>query len=158
MTSLCPISQFRDSMVNNYRNIAIGWENQYSPILDVTSKVALFYSNVKRATLTIYGDDLTKIQVIGGYNYTPTHYPDGRCADVNVCGDEAVRNAIENWSKGQEWERQYCPLDGLTYWVVYPCKLNIETEGVEASVGLLLLGLGALIALSEREKVGRGGG
>lgn len=157
MASLCPVLQFRDSMVNNYKNIAIDWANSYSPVLDVTSKVALFYSNVKQAKLTIYGDDITKIQVIGGYNYTPLFYPDGRCAYPSICGDEAVRNAIENWQKGEEWERQYCPLDRLTYWVVYPCKLEIITEGGESGISaMLLLGLGALLVLSEREKA-RGG-
>jgi len=165
MASLCLVQQFRDSMVNNYKNIAIGWANDYSPVLDVTSKIALFYSNVKQAKLTIYGDDITKIRVIGGYNYTPLFYPDGRCADPSICGDEAVRNSIENWQKGEEWERQYCSLDGLTYWVVYPCKLEIIPEGGELIIpeggelgasAMLLLGLGALLVLSEREKA-RGG-
>jgi len=37
---------------------------------------------------------------------------------------------VANWEKGEEWERQYCPKNGKYYWVVYPCKLEVEYEEV----------------------------
>lgn len=122
----CSVKAFRDSMINNYKNSAVGWANDYSPILDVTDTIKKIAPGVTKAFLTIYGDDLSKIRVVGGYSSTPISYPDGRPADRNVYGDKATWSILYNWLAGEEWERQKCEKDGKVYWVVYPCKLEIQ--------------------------------
>ena len=113
-------------MVNAFKNRALKWINEYSPMLDVTETVRKAGMECDNAYLIIWGDKTSKIKVIGGYNYTPVYYPDGREADPSVTGDKAYKNILSNWMSGEEWERQLCDRDGKTYWVVYPSDLIIQ--------------------------------
>jgi len=122
----CDAKIFRDGMVNNYSKTAISWANQYSPVLDVTETVRAVCPKVTKATLTIYGDDLARIKIVKAGSTKPTTYPDGRPADVGVYGDRARWNILHNWLAGVEFERQYCQEDGEWYWVIYPCKLEVQ--------------------------------
>ncbi len=113
-TGICTKEQFRNGMVNNFKNSpqTVGWVNQYSPIVDVTQLVKQVYPDAQKAFLVIYGDDLSKIRVQGGYTSQPSPLP--------------YSQIVYNWRvPGEEWERQYCSADGKYYWVIYPCKVFI---------------------------------
>ncbi len=113
-TTTCTKEQFRNGMVNNFKNSpqTVGWVNQYSPIVDVTQLVKQVYPDAQKAFLVIYGDDLSKIRVQGGYTSQPSPLP--------------YSQIVYNWRVlGEEWERQYCSSDGKYYWVIYPCKVFI---------------------------------
>ena len=110
----CTKEQLRDGMVNNFKNSpqTVGWVNQYSPIVDVTQLVKQVYPDAQKALLVIYGDDLSKIRMQGGYTSQPSSSPS--------------RQIVNKWMVlGEEWERQYCPSNGKYYWVIYPCKAFI---------------------------------
>ena len=92
----CTKEEFRNSMVSTYRDKAIGWYNSYSPILNVTSTVRQIYPDVTKATLTIYGSNLSAIRVEGPYSYMPP-----------ALTTEII---VSNWERGEEWERQYLSL------------------------------------------------
>ena len=151
---MCSRREFRDSMVATYMDTAVGWANEYSPILDVTAKVASVMKDVKRAFLTIYGDKLDKIIILGPQTEMPGPLPD---AEI-----------VFNWLLGFEWERQTCSRDGYVYWVGYPAHLRVElTTGevietgaepsaLEKYLPVLALGgavLGTALVLRGREKV-----
>ena len=143
----CTVREFRDSMAQESPR-TVGWANEYSPILDVTDTVkqVLNLPGDAKVYLIIYGDDLSKIRVIKVGKVTPTLYPDGRPADPNVYGVEAYKSIVANWIVGEEWERQYCPRDGLTYWVIYPCKLAVPKEEEEKlNIWPILAGAGAFV-------------
>ena len=118
----CDAKTFRDSIVAGSKKTAIDWANEYSPVIDVTNTVKKVCPKVTRALLTIYGDDLSKIKVIKVGTVTPVLYPDGRPADISVYGEKAIWNILHNWLAGYEFERQTC--EGVSYWVIYPCKLE----------------------------------
>ena len=120
----CDAKTFRDSIVAGSKETAVDWANEYSPILDVTNTVKKVCPKVTRALLTIYGDDLSKIKIIKVGTVTPVLYPDGRPADVSVYGEKAIWNILHNWLAGYEFERQTC--EGVCYWVIYPCKLEVQ--------------------------------
>ena len=120
----CDAKTFRDSIVAGSKETAVGWANEYSPILDVTNTVKKVCPKVTKALLTIYGDDLSKIKVIKVGTVTPVLYPDGRPADISVYGEKAIWNILHNWLAGYEFERQTC--EGVSYWVIYPCKLEVQ--------------------------------
>ena len=122
---VCDAKVFRDSMVNRYKTVAVDWANEYSPVIDVTDLVKRVSPGVTGALLTIYGDDLAKIKLIK-VGAMPVLYPDGRPADVSVYGDRARWNILHNWLVGYEFERQECADTGEWYWVVYPCKLEVQ--------------------------------
>ena len=112
--STCTIDDFVRSMVSNYHKNSkvVGWADNESPIVDVTDLIKRFDNSVEKATLTIYGSKKSEIKVKGPYKDKPpalTPY-----------------QIYQNWQKGEEWERQYCSKDKKWYWVIYPCKLNIE--------------------------------
>jgi len=161
----CTAEMFRNSMVNNYRNIqqrnpnkVIGWANPYSPEVNVTDvfQKANISTNGQRAVLIIYGDDPNKIKTYGPYAQKPADYPDKRHADPNVYGSEVYKNWIENWYNGKEYEKQVCDYDKKWYWVVYPADLYIGDKKVSGSgLGALLpilAGAGALLLLSNRKR------
>jgi len=108
----CTKEEFRNGMVNTYRDKAIGWKNEYSPILDVIDMVRQVKPNVIEAKLTIYGDNLNAIRVEGPYDSKPEAL--------------TTEEIVSNWEKGEEWERQYCSRNGKWYWVIYPCKLDAK--------------------------------
>jgi len=120
----CDAKAFRDSIVAGSKKTAVDWANEYSPVLDVTNTVKKVCPKVTRALLTIYGDDLSKIKVIKVGATTPVLFPDGRPADVSVYGEKAIWNILHNWLAGYEFERQAC--EGVSYWVIYPCKLEVQ--------------------------------
>ena len=151
---MCTRKEFRDSMVSTYASTAVGWANQYSPILDVTDRVAKVIEDTKKAYLTIWGDKLDKIIVLGPQTSMPGPLPDNE--------------VIFNWFYGFEWERQTCPRDGYVYWVGYPTHLRVElTDGkvietgaepstLEKYLPVLALGgvvLGTALVLRSREKI-----
>jgi len=110
----CSKESFRNGMVNIYKKSKrlLGWANKYSPIIDVTDLVKQVKSGVVKAKLTIYGNDLSKISVVGPYDKRPPH--------------REVKDRVHGWELGSEYERAYCPANGKYYWVVYPCKLDIQ--------------------------------
>ena len=151
---MCSRREFRDGMVATYKDTAVGWANEYSPILDETGIVSRVIENVKRALLTIYGDKLEKIIVLGPQTEMPGPLPDSE--------------KVFNWFYGFEWERQTCPRDGYVYWVGYPTHLRVElTDGkvietgaepstLEKYLPVLALGgvvLGTALVLRSREKI-----
>ena len=138
----CTILDFIGGMVNNYKKNpnTVGWINQFTPVVNVTSTVAQVKQGVNEAYLVIHGDKPERVLVYGPYDEEPQPIP--------------VEARINNWLKGQEWERQKCQSDGKHYWVVYPAELYINKKpgaGITASTALLLaIGAAALIALSQR--------
>ena len=50
---------------------------------------------------------------------------------MSVYGTAAIKNIVENWMRGEEWERIKCSQDGKYYWVVFPCTLNVKTKPAE---------------------------
>jgi len=120
----CDAKTFRDSIVAGSKETAVDWANEYSPVIDVTNTVKKVCPKVTKALLTIYGDDLSKIKVIKVGTVTPVLYPDGRPADISVYGEKAIWNILHNWLAGYEFERQTC--EGVSYWVIYPCKLEVQ--------------------------------
>jgi len=105
----CTKAEFRDGMLNTFRNVAVDWVNSYSPVLDVTQKARNVYPDVVKAFLAIYGDNLDAIRVQGPYDYRPSPLPDDQ--------------VIFNWRAcGEEWERQHCTKNDKHYWVIYPAK------------------------------------
>ena len=111
----CTKEEFRNSMINAYKDRAIYWIDSYTPILDVTSRVRNVKPYVFKAHLIIKGGDLNKIEVLGPYDSLPTKFPDGR--EINDY------NIVQNWQYGEEWERQRCAKNNKYYWVKYPCIL-----------------------------------
>jgi len=122
----CDARAFRNSMVANYKKVAVNWANEYSPVIDVTNTVRKVCPKVTKALLTIYGDDLSKIKAVKVGTATPVLFPDGRPADISVYGERAIWNILHNWLAGYEFERQKCAEDGNFYWVIYPCKLEVQ--------------------------------
>jgi len=120
----CNAGAFRNSMVANYKEVAVDWANSYSPVIDVTNTVKKVCPKVTRALLTIYGDDLSKIKVVKVGTACPVLFPDGRPADISIYSERAIWNILHNWLAGYEFERQKCA--GEWYWVIYPCKLEIQ--------------------------------
>jgi len=105
----CTKEEFRNSMVNKYKDTAVDWADPYSPILDVTETVKKVYPNVNQALLAIYGNNPNTIQVEGPYDGMPPARP--------------PQEIVALWERGQEWERQKCLRNGKWYWVKYPCRL-----------------------------------
>jgi len=122
----CDAGAFRNSMVANYKKVAVDWANSYSPVIDVTNTVKKVCPKVTRALLTIYGDDLSKIKVVKVGTACPVLFPDGRPADISIYSERAIWNILHNWLAGYEFERQKCADTGEWYWVIYPCKLEIQ--------------------------------
>jgi len=114
-TAECTKEEFRNGMINAYKDRAVFWVDSYTPILDVTSRVTNVKPYIFKAYLIIEGGDTSKIEVHGPYDSLPTKYPDGR--EINDY------NIVQNWQYGEEWERQRCPKNGKYYWVKYPCIL-----------------------------------
>jgi len=107
------------------------FKGEQDEVKDVTDTVSQYIVQPKviKATLTIY--KTKPIAVIGVYEGMPDRYPDGRPADREKYGKDAIKNIVENWFRGQEWERiEYPRNSGKWYWVIYPCKLRVETEPV----------------------------
>jgi len=115
-SATCTKEEFRHRMVNASRDRAIGWYDPYSPILDVTDVVSTVRENVKSAKLTIFGSNLDAIRVQGPYDERPPAL--------------STEQVVSNWERGEEWERQYCPKNGKYYWVIYPCRLEVEYKEV----------------------------
>ena len=115
-TAECTKEEFRNGMVKNYKDKAVGWYDPYSPILDVTNTVKAVKENVKSARLIIFGSNLEAIRVEGPYDSLPPAL--------------TAEQVVANWERGEEWERQYCPKNGKYYWVIYPCRLDVEYEEV----------------------------
>ena len=112
----CTKTDFINGMINAARRnpALIGWEGPRSPKLDVTSTVKEVVPDTKRAVLTIYGGDASKVIIKGPYSAMP------KPLDKRII--------VNNWLNGQEWERQYCPKNKKYYWVIYPAKLDITKE------------------------------
>ena len=105
----CTKGDFRNGMLNTYKNVAVDWVNSYTPVVDVTQKTKNVYSDVIKAFLAIYGDNLNAIRTQGPYTSLPNPMPDSQI--------------IYNWRVlGEEWERQYCSKNRRYYWVIYPAK------------------------------------
>ena len=115
-TAECTKEEFRNGMIKNYKDKAVSWYDPYSPILDVTNTVKAVKENVKSARLTIFGSNLEAIRVEGPYDSLPPAL--------------TAEQVVANWERGEEWERQYCPKNGKYYWVIYPCRLDVEYEEV----------------------------
>ena len=111
----CTKEDFRNSMINVYKDRAVFWIDSYTPVIDVTSRVKNVKPFVLKAYLIIQGGDTSKIEVLGPYDTLPSKYPDGKpINDANI---------VKNWEYGEEWERQRCSRDNKWYWVKYPCIL-----------------------------------
>ena len=115
--------------------MTIGWANQYSPILDVTSKVLEVDPIVQKAELTIWGD--------------PAHVG-SHCEKLKIIGplDRRIElktmAIVRDWMQGMEWENEKCESDGHNYFVMYPCKLKIIKPGSSTSKWLIIgLAVGA---------------
>ena len=105
----CTKGDFRNGMLNTYKNVAVDWVNSYTPVVDVTQRTKNVYSDVIKAFLAIYGDNLNAIRTQGPYTSLPSPLPDTQI--------------IYNWRVlGEEWERQYCSKNRRYYWVIYPAK------------------------------------
>jgi len=115
-TAECTKEEFRNGVVSGAKKDprVVGWYDPYSPILDVTNTVKAVKANVKSARLTIFGSNLDAIRVEGPYDSLPPA----------LSADQVVAN----WEKGEEWERQRCPKNDKYYWVIYPCRLDVEYE------------------------------
>jgi hypothetical protein len=127
-------------MVRWYKDKAVSWVNEYSPILDVTNIARATGLKWKKAYLAIYGDDLSKIRIAWCGYKTPVYYPDGRPADPKLFGEEAYKNILINWLNGEEWERMYCSKDGKTCWVVFPCRLAQSIDELKGKVDMKTVG------------------
>ena len=112
----CTKEEFRNGVVSGAKKDprVVGWYDPYSPILDVTNTVKAVKANVKSAKLTIFGSNLDAIRLEGPYDSLPPA----------LSADQVVAN----WEKGEEWERQRCPKNDKYYWVIYPCRLDVEYE------------------------------
>lgn len=108
----CTKEEFRNSMVNTYRDRAVGWYDPYSPILDVTDTVRQVRENVEEARLTIFGSNLNAIRIEGPYDSLPPAL--------------TTEEIVSNWERGRERERQYCTRNRKYYWVEYPCRLDVR--------------------------------
>ena len=107
----CTKEEFRNGVVSGARKDprVVDWVNSYTPVLDVTQKTRNVYSDVIKAFLAIYGDNLNAIRTQGPYTSLPSPLPDSQI--------------IYNWRVlGEEWERQRCPKNNRYYWVIYPAK------------------------------------
>jgi len=125
----CSRKDFRDSMVSNYKKspLTIGWANKYSPILDVTDRVRVVFPEVKEARLTIWGDKLDQMMIIGPF-IDVVETPWGHFSvPLPELPDEEI---VINWINGYEWERQTCSKDGYKYFVGYPCTLEVDGKVV----------------------------
>ena len=112
----CTKEEFRNGMVSTFSQSErlVGWYDPYSPILNVTDIVATVRKNVKSARLTIFGSNLDAIRIQGPYDTRPP----------TLTTDQIVAN----WEKGEDWEEQYCSKNNKYYWVIYPCRLDVEYE------------------------------
>ena len=105
----CTKGDYRNGMLSAYKNVAVDWINSYTPVVDVTQKTKNVYSDVIKAFVAIYGDNLNAIRTQGPYTSLPSPLPDPQI--------------VYNWRVlGEEWERQRCSRNNRYYWVIFPAK------------------------------------
>lgn len=113
----CDVGMFRYSVLKNAKRARnfVRIEGKWRPVLNVTSIVRHIDPEVERAELVLLLDQTDKIQILQEF----TSLPPARKIDEIVNG----------WYDGYEIMRQYCPLNGMYYYVKYPVKLRVWRKG-----------------------------